>query len=342
MSYLDCFSGRSGTVLPTGARKPGSLPAERNRLRRLRTEGRIVAVTGSTGRLGRAVLQELRHRGWTVRGWSRPDYDLEDPFAAARLVERDQPSVVIHSAAWTDVEGCARNPDRAARMNGRATGELASACASNGVDLLYVSTNEVFDGARTDRVGYRPWDAPNPASPYGASKLLGERLSAAAFQGGKASLWIVRTAWLYGPPGEDFPSKILRAANQLEPGKALAVVTDEIGSPTYSLDLARAIAHLLGVTAGGTFHLTGDGTATRYEWAARIMQRCGRDRPLRPATRSEFVRASTPPAWGVLDGSGSVAVGAALRHWTAAFDEYAGTLCAGGGGSIVTDSAGAR
>ncbi len=172
-----------------------------------------VAVTGAGGRLGRALLGALADAPFTglagPLAWGRPDYDLDDPGAAERLVARDRPEVVVHAAAWTDVDGCARDPDLAMARNGTATGRLARACAAAGVDLVVVSTNEVFDGRRTDGRGYRPDDPTAPANPYGASKLAGElaaRDAYAALPGGGSGLGgpalaIVRTAWLYGPPG---------------------------------------------------------------------------------------------------------------------------------------------
>src|SRR5438093_4641467 len=174
-----------------------------------------IAVTGPGGRLGRALMASLADAPFTGPGgpigWGRPEYDLDDSGAAERLVERDRPELVIHAAAWTDTEGCARDPALATRRNGDAVGELARACAGAGADLVVVSTNEVFDGRRSDGRAYAPDDEPAPENPYGASKLAGERAAAAAWgaAGARSSLAIVRTTWLYGPPGNDFPSKLL-------------------------------------------------------------------------------------------------------------------------------------
>ena len=207
------------------------------------------AVTGAGGRLGRALMAALADAPYTGLsgpiGWTRPDYDLDDPSAAARLLERDRPEVVVHAAAWTDVDGCARDPDLARRRNGEATGELAAACAAAGVDLVAVSTNEVFDGSAIDGRGYRPDDPTGPRNAYGSSKLAGETAARAAYErvAGGPGLAIVRTAWLYGPPGNDFPSKIVAASDRVEAanlGEPLPVVADETGSPTYTIDLADA------------------------------------------------------------------------------------------------------
>lgn len=178
-----------------------------------------VAVTGAAGRLGRALVTALAEAPFTgLAGpiaWTRADFDLDRPADFVALLQRDRPEAVIHSAAWTDVDGCARDPDLARSRNADASGELARACAAAGVDLIAVSTNEVFDGRRTDGRGYRPADEPAPINPYGASKLAGERQAVAAWErAAGGSLGIVRSAWLYGPPGNDFPTKILAAADR--------------------------------------------------------------------------------------------------------------------------------
>ena len=290
---------------------------------------RPVAVTGPTGRLGRAVLAELERHDRPAVAWGRPDYDLDDPSAAARLVARDGPALVVHCAAWTDVDGCARDPDLAMRRNARAVRELAEAATGGGVDLLLVSTNEVFDGGRADGVGYLETDRAEPGNPYGASKLAGERAAAVAFRdaasGGR--LWVVRTAWLYGPPGRDFPAKILAAAARLPAGEPLTVVADEIGSPTYAPDLAAALLDLAARAEPGLYHLVNDGAASRLEWAAMVLARCRPGQPLRAIRQAEYPRPSTPPAWGVLSTAKAAAAGVTMRHWHDALDEYLADGC---------------
>jgi dTDP-4-dehydrorhamnose reductase len=304
-----------------------------------------VAVTGSTGRLGRALVAALVARGIATVAWSRPDYDLDDPAAAERLVARDRPARVIHAAAWTDVDGCARDPALAARRNGEAVAELAAACVRAGAALTLISTNEVFDGARADGRGYDEDDEPRPANPYGASKLAGERAALAAFAGESPAganaapaaadapadagpgLTIVRTAWLYGPPGNDFPTKVLAAAARLPAGAPLKMVADEVGSPTHAVDLAQAIVGLVTRVRAGTYHLVNAGTASRLEAAQVVLARCRTDIAVQPIRAAEFVRASTPPAWAVLDAGKAARLGVVLRPWDGALREYAASLC---------------
>lgn len=290
------------------------------------------AITGATGRLGSALVARLEAEKRAFHAWSRPDYDLDRPRSIERLVRRDRPSIVIHAAAWTDVDGCARDPDLAMRRNGEAVGVLARACRRAGIGLVLVSTNEVFDGERTDGRGYFESDEPNPRNPYGASKLEGERQAAEAFGADArdpdvAGLWLVRTCWLFGGPGTDFPRKILNGADRLPPATPLRVVQDEIGSPTYAADLAAAILRLFEAARGGLYHLVNRGAVSRYGWAALVLRRCRRSVPLETIHRADFERASTPPAWAVLDGSRAAALGLEMRPWEAAFDAYASSLC---------------
>ena len=290
-----------------------------------------VAVTGATGRLGRAVVTALEEAPFTGPfgpiAWSRAIFDLDAPETAAALLDRDRPEVVVHCAAWTDVDGCAREPELAMRRNGEATGILARTTAERGIDLVVVSTNEVFDGRRTDGVGYGPGDAPGPINPYGASKLAGEAAATAAFATTSAALGIARTAWLYGPPGNDFPAKILAAAERAAAaGEPLRLVSDEIGSPSYAHDVAEAIAELIGSAAvAGIHHLVNGGRASRADWARELLRQAGVEIPTEDVPASTWPRASIPPAWAVLEPT-PLPGGEPLRPWQAALADYLPTL----------------
>ena len=340
-----------------------------------------IAVTGAGGRLGSALVAALMRerplsRAVSVEGWSRPALDLDRPETLSALVRARRPDLVIHAAAWTDVDGCARDPDAAMRRNGEATEVLARACREAGADLLYVSTNEVFDGRRTDRRPYAEDDPVAPANAYGRSKRAGEEAVLAGLglvdgarvpagltigDGGAAPgageqglaetpgraaeheaapgrveapghpperdeprRWVVRTAWLYGPPGADFPARIIAAAvRAADEGTTLRLVADEIGSPTRAADLASAIVALVRARPeSGVYHLVNAGRASRAEWAEAVLRevdiRVGTER-VRGAT---WERASTPPAWGVLGTGRAAQLGIMLRDWRAAlFDE---------------------
>lgn len=289
-----------------------------------------VAVTGASGRLGRALVEALEDAPFTGPlgpiAWSRPELDL-DTLTAKRvraLIDRDRPELVIHAAAWTDVDGCAREPDLAARRNGTAAGLVAEACAAAGVDVALVSTNEVFDGERVDGRGYAPADKVNPINPYGASKLSGEIL---AEQAAGPRLAILRTTWLHGPPGNDFPEKIARAALRArEAGQPLKAVFDEVGCPTWTPDLADAIVELIAEDAlvgpagdGPTIHhLVNAGRASRADWAREVLRATGIDVPVVDVPASTWQRASTPPLWAVLEPT-PMPSGEPMRDWRVAF-----------------------
>jgi len=290
-----------------------------------------VAVTGSGGRLGLALVAALEQAPFTGPfgpiAWRRPAFDLDAPDRFAALLDRDRPEVVVHAAAWTDVDGCARDPELALARNGVATSALAGVAAERGIDLIVVSTNEVFDGARADGAGYGPDDAPHPINAYGRSKLAGETGARAAFDasqiassaGDGPALGIVRTAWLFGPPGNDFPAKILAAADRARAsGEPLRLVADETGSPTFSHDLAEGIVELIGAAAiAGTHHIVNAGRASRAEWARELLRQASLDVATEDVPASTWPRASTPPPWGVLEAT-PLPGGEPLRDWRAA------------------------
>jgi len=293
-----------------------------------------VAVTGAGGRLGRAVVAALEDAPFSGPfgpiAWTRAIFDLDAPDGVGGLLDRDRPEVVVHCAAWTDVDGCAREPDLALRRNGAATGVLARATAARGIDLIVVSTNEVFDGARTDGRGYGPAEPTNPINAYGRSKAAGEEAAADAYAGSGAALGIARTAWLYGPPGNDFPSKILAAAGRAAAaGEPLRLVADEFGSPSYTADVAEAIAELVGADGGGAVrgvhHLVNGGRASRAEWARELLRQARLDVATEDVPASTWPRASTPPAWAVLEPT-PLPGGEPLRAWQAALADYLPTL----------------
>jgi dTDP-4-dehydrorhamnose reductase len=210
----------------------------------------------------------------------------------------------------TDVDGCARAPETAYRVNGLGTQNVALACQANDAALLYVSTNEVFDGT-ADRP-YQEFDRTNPINAYARSKLAGEWYTHHLL----TRFFIVRTAWLYAPGGRNFPHRIVELAD--ERGR-LKVVTDEVGSPTYVVDLAQAIQALINTGQYGVYHLVNAGVCSRFAFAQEILRLTGRDEvPLEPTVLAAFPRDSTPPPYAPLENVAAAAIGIRLRSWQAA------------------------
>ncbi len=271
-----------------------------------------VFVTGCNGQLGRALGRTFTAHD--VAGCDLPDTDITDREAINVAIACFEPDVVIHTAAWTDVDGCARNPEKAYRVNALGTQNVALACASCGAALAAVSTNEVFDGTADEP--YREWDTPNPINPYARSKAAGEWFARNLLN----RFYIVRTAWLYAPGGRNFPHRIIELADELG---ALKVVTDEVGNPTYAPDLAQALAELIQTEAYGIYHLTNAGYASRYEFAREILRITDRGAvPVEPIRLADFERDSTPPRFAPLANTAGAALGIQLRPWQGALAAF--------------------
>lgn len=240
--------------------------------------------------------------------------DITDASAVHAFVERHEPERVVNCAAYTDVDGCTRDPELAMRVNGHAPGYIASACANVGAKMLHISTDFVFDG-RADRP-YIEDDPVGPLSPYGESKLAGER----AVRAHLPDACIVRTAWLYGLNGKNFVATMLRLARERD---ELRVVSDQIGSPTYTVDLADAIIRLIRARATGVVHVVNAGQCSWHELACRALELAGLRTPVLPITAAEFNSPTTRPAWSVLSTERYTALtGRRMRPWQAALREF--------------------
>ncbi|MFZ5915970.1 MAG: dTDP-4-dehydrorhamnose reductase [Chloroflexota bacterium] len=265
-----------------------------------------ILITGHKGQLGRALWRVLASEH-ELMGMDLPEYDITDPTAIRPAIMAFWPDVILHPAALTDVDRCAREPELALRVNGLGTHNLALLCLKTDSALLTVSTNEVFDGAKG--APYYEYEATNPINAYARSKLAAEfytRLHLGRF-------FIVRTAWLYAPGGANFPSKIVAAADK---HGSLRVVADEIGNPTYAPDLAEAIARLIRTEHYGIYHLTNSGICSRYEFARAILELAGRSHvPVEPITSDQWPRASRPPLHCALHNFAGAALGITLRPW---------------------------
>lgn len=276
-------------------------------------------ITGGRGRLARALRRRLECAGASVcADAARADAyqpDITDLNEFREFARQQQPDIILHCAAWTDVDGCARQPERANLVNALGTRNAATVAAEGDIPIVYVSSNEVFSG-EMGGAPFHEYDRPQPANPYGRSKWLGE----AALQALWPRHYIVRTAWLYARGGRNFAQSILSAARS---GRPLRVVTDEIANPTATDELAAAILALIETGAYGNYHLVNEGACSRYEFARFILDECGlAQQEIAPITRADWPRDSAPPAYSALANQAGAALGIRLRPWREALAAF--------------------
>jgi len=270
-----------------------------------------ITIFGATGLLGKALVREWKDD--EVTGLSSADGDIRDEKQVLTLVQRARPDWIVLAAAYTDVDACESNRDLAFDVNCRAAVNVARAARQHGSRLLFLSTDYVFDGTKT--TPYATDDPRSPGSVYGQSKAeaevqLGEILPECC---------IVRTSWLFGPGGKCFPNTILKLA---ETRPELEVVGDQRGSPTYSIDLARAIIQLCRQGAGGIVHATNWGECSWYEFAQEIISRAGLKTVVRETTSDKFVRPAKRPKYSVLSPESLQQRGLAMPDWQDALNKY--------------------
>jgi dTDP-4-dehydrorhamnose reductase len=288
-----------------------------------------ILVTGAAGQVGSELAAELqrraavRHHGspWHIAATTRAQLDVASRDSVLAAVVSAQPQVIIHPAAWTAVDDCEADPDRAFRVNALGTRHVAEAARLVGAHLCYLSTDYVFDG-RSDRP-YLEWDEPNPMSVYGRSKLAGERELA-------ASATIVRTAWVCGRNGSNMAKTVLRLASDRT---TLHFVDDQRGSPTLASDLARKVVDLAVARRPGVFHVTNQGSTTWYGFAREVLRLAGHDPNRVQPIATEHLDPPRPaprPACSVLDNAALRLAGdELLPSWEDALGRLVGDLLRG-------------
>jgi dTDP-4-dehydrorhamnose reductase len=270
-----------------------------------------VLIAGAGGQLGRALQTVLTGREVIALAHSRLDIiRFEDTREAVRA---HRPDVVINAAAYTNVDGAESDHGGAYKLNSVAPRNLSIASYELGIPLVHVSTDYVFDGL-ADRP-YHEFDRTNPLSIYGKSKLAGE-LAVAAHN---PRHYIVRTSWLYHTEGENFPKAMLAQSKRAE----VRVVCDQYGSPTYAPHLAVAISRLMETGAYGTYHLAGNGAASRFEMTRRLYQLFGIGTVALPAATVEFPRPAPRPRYSALTTVQEPEI--LLPHWEDGLAEFAST-----------------
>ena len=246
-----------------------------------------VLVTGAKGQLGTDLMNELAKRGIEGIGVDVQEMDITDAEACRRVIKNSGADAVIHCAAYTAVDAAEDNVELCRRINGEGTRNVAQACKEADVKLMYISTDYVFDGQ-----GTRPWepdDERHPLNVYGQTKYEGEL----AVEELSDKYFIVRIAWVFGVAGKNFIKTMLRLGKERG---AVSVVDDQIGSPTYTYDLARLLVDMIQTDKYGRYHATNEGLCSWYEFAKEIFRQAGMDVPVTPVSSDAFPAKATRPS----------------------------------------------
>jgi dTDP-4-dehydrorhamnose reductase len=278
-----------------------------------------VLVTGARGLVGRAVGEHCAHSGDDVLSYGRKELDITDRRLVRETILGNHPDVVINCAAWTNVDACESDPERAFAANAAGPENLASACKEAECVFITISTDYVFDGAKPGF--YTQLDQPNPQSVYAASKLEGERLSALAY--GRSI--IVRTGYIFGRGGKNFLSTVVE---RIQKGERLKTINDAYGTPTYAIDLAARLRQLAEKNVGGIYHVVNSGPGVTFEEFTRkaIALTGNRDAVVEVVSADALNRPAKRPHNSRLRCLLSETIGLPpLRDWERALEEFVRT-----------------
>ena len=275
-----------------------------------------ILVLGAKGMLGRDLMPLLRSslKG-DVLGWDIEEINIENETSTVSAIEHLKPGVIINAAAYTDVDGCESRREKAFAVNAEGMRHVALGAQRCGATVVYLSTDYVFGGGKG--APYVEEDAPGPLNVYGASKLKGEEY----VQQLTKDFLIVRTQWLYGRHGKNFVDTVLRLAREK---KVLTIVDDQVGSPTYTVDLAKALSELVRQERRGIFNVVNKGSCSWFQFAKEIVRRSGmEDVEVLPISSKELNRPAVRPAYSVLSTEKLAReTGITLRPWQEAVVAY--------------------
>ena len=268
-------------------------------------------VTGAKGMLGQDLCPILEDAGYEVIETDVDTLDITNAEQVNQVLKDKMPEVVIHCAAYTNVDKAEEDLKTAELINVTGTENIADACGKLGITMVYISTDYVFDGTKDSP--YTPQDKPNPINNYGMTKYEGEE----AVRSFCEKHYIARTSWLYGHHGKNFVETMLSLKDKEE----LKVVDDQIGCPTWTVELANGILKLLDSKPYGTYHVCGSGHTTWYGFAKEIFKLSGLEVNLKPCTTDEFPRAAKRPAFSIMENEGI------CRNWQFALKDYLDLRC---------------
>lgn len=270
-----------------------------------------VLVTGANGMLGQDLCPILEDEGYEVIETDLNNLDITNLDMVKKVLTLEKPDIVVHCAAYTNVDKAEEDKDTAFLINAKGTENVAKICGENDILMIYISTDYVFDG--TKKEPYLPDDKTNPISVYGESKLEGEK----AVQKYCKRYYITRTSWLYGHYGKNFVETMISLAEKSDNGAELKVVDDQIGCPTWTVELSNGIVTLLDEEADyGIYQICGSGKTSWYNFAKEIFALEGLKVNLKPCTTEEFSRPANRPKHSIMDNQGI------CRSWKAALKDY--------------------
>lgn len=279
----------------------------------MKNTGLKILVTGYKGMLGFALQKELLSK-YQLIGIDIEDADVTDEIQIKNEIYDIKPDIVIHTAAYTNVDNCETNKELCHKVNAIGTLNITNACKLCGAKLIFISTDYIFDG--NQRKPYKESDKPNPINTYGKSKFEAEQYILESY----SNSLIIRTSWLYGHNGRNFVDTIIALADK---SPELRVVNDQTGSPCYTKDIAHAIGLLVKESITGIIHVTNSGYCTWYDLADKILKLSGKTVSLMPITSKESGRPANRPGYSVLDTKKYVQIAhAPLRPWEEALSDY--------------------
>ena len=256
--------------------------------------------------LGQDLCPILEDEGYEVIETDVQTLDITNSEMVNNVLKEEKPDVVIHCAAYTNVDKAEEDIETARLINAKGTENIAKVCSKMDVTLVYISTDYVFPGDGNEP--YKPSDTPSPLNNYGLTKFEGEE----AVRKYCKKYYITRTSWLYGIHGKNFVETMLSLAEKPE----LKVVDDQVGCPTWTIELANGIVKLLNGSEYGTYHVCGSGQTSWYGFARKIFSLAGLNVNLKPCTTDEFPRPAKRPAYSVMDNNGL------CRNWEVALKDY--------------------
>jgi dTDP-4-dehydrorhamnose reductase len=281
---------------------------------------RTILVIGAKGMLGKDLMGVLLSSlpNDEVIGWDIEEIDIQKEEDTVFKIEKLRPDIMVHIAAYTDVDGCELNEEKAFAVNAEGTKHVALTASRCQAKMVYLSTDYVFEGNK--REPYLESDSPHPLNVYGRSKWKGEQYVQELVK----DPLIVRTQWLFGRYGKSFVTSILRQAGEK---RVLSIVNDQIGSPTYTVDLAKAISALIQFDASGIFHVANSDLCTWCTFGQAILKLSGMDKvKVIPISSKELGRPAIRPSYSVLNCQKlKKKTGLTLQPWSEALKEYLST-----------------